>query len=134
MKKSAELIQTKQVIIDKLQTSSDLITNEIKKLQEKILEVGGVRLRSQQSKVDGLHDQLLSLNTGVTSIKVERAVRERGLQKIIKSFGLNETQLNKIIEEVSTMIAEYKEQSTTSNDIKERLNSAKTVSSFVFYH
>ena len=48
--------------MDKLHAETAGIENEIKALQEKIMEVGGVKLRSQKAKVDDLREEITALN------------------------------------------------------------------------
>lgn len=113
--------------MEKYEKSASKIQSQIKDLQEKILEIGGVRLRSQQAKVDGIHDQLLSLNTSVTNIQVERAAKERSLQKIIKSFEKSVNELESVSNELENLIVTNIEQRKESASIKDRVQTAKNV-------
>ena len=39
----------------------------MKELKDKIMEVGGIQLRSQKTKVDGLKEEIYTLNEGLSS-------------------------------------------------------------------
>jgi structural maintenance of chromosome 4 len=120
-------IQGKQKELDKLKSSSSNIDEEIKELQEKIMEVGGVRLRSQKSKVDGIQDQIDLANKNITSIQCEKATRERNLNKISKSIESKQNELQQLeeeLEEIETRSAEVKELAVT---VREKVKNSKSV-------
>ncbi|KAI9033329.1 hypothetical protein DFJ74DRAFT_176515 [Hyaloraphidium curvatum] len=94
-----------------LKKSSSKIEDGIKELQEKIMEVGGVRLRSQQAKVDGMNSQIDALNDQATKLKVSQAAAEKNIQKARKAVEKSEQEL----EETNTKRTEIeteKEQKT----------------------
>lgn len=54
---------------------------EIARLQARIMEIGGVRLRAQKSKVDGLREQLDSLQRALTKSQVAQRTAQRAADK-----------------------------------------------------
>ena len=51
----------KNKAVVKAQAAAQLLEQEVKSLEEAIMAVGGVRLRSQKSKVEGLKEQIDTL-------------------------------------------------------------------------
>ena len=80
------IISTQKSQLSKLTDNSSKIEDQIKQLQEKILEVGGVRLRMQKAKVDGLQEQVDTCNSGLTKLQVEKATREKSYVKMVKNL------------------------------------------------
>ena len=57
--------------LDQLNASSQALEGAIKSLQERILEVGGVRLRAAKAKVDGLNESLQTKNQQLIQAQVQ---------------------------------------------------------------
>lgn len=68
--------------LKKLLEKSSAIESDIKGLQDKILEIGGVRLRSQKSKVDGVKEQIDHINETITRAEVGKAKAEHDSEKL----------------------------------------------------
>lgn len=68
--------------VNKLREKSGAIESDIQALQEKILEIGGVRLRSQKAKVDGMKQQMDHINETITRAEVGKAKAERDSEKL----------------------------------------------------
>lgn len=79
--------------LQKLTRDSAAIEQAIKDLQEKILEVGGVRLRAQKSKVDGIRQMLDLENDKITKSEVHLAKARKDSEKYTKSLESNEEAL-----------------------------------------
>ncbi|KAF9515941.1 hypothetical protein BS47DRAFT_1391255 [Hydnum rufescens UP504] len=57
--------------VEKLREKSGAIESDISTLQDKILEIGGVRLRSQKSKVEGIKQQIDHVNEQITKAELD---------------------------------------------------------------
>jgi structural maintenance of chromosome 4 len=90
--------------MDTLRSSSRSIEVQIKELQDRILEVGGVRLRSQKAKVDSISEQMDFVNDRLSKARVGKVAAEKNLEKILK----NCEKVQKELEECETQIAELK--------------------------
>lgn len=66
--------------IAKLTANASGIQEEIQALQDKIMEVGGIKLRGQKAKVDGLKDQMNALTEEMSNAEVNKSKTEK--QKI----------------------------------------------------
>ena len=87
--------------IAKLKEKTSSIEEKINELQEKILEVGGIELRAQKSKVDGIV-QMIDLNTErITKATVAKAKAEKDLVKAGKAIVELEKSLDLLEEELS---------------------------------
>lgn len=86
-------IERGQRELKKLNDDSAAIEQAIKDLQEKILEVGGVRLRAQKSKVDGIRQMLEIENDKITKSEVHLAKARKDSEKYGKSLAANEEAL-----------------------------------------
>ena len=74
-------IDTLQSEIEKLQQESSGLEDEIEVLQAKIMEVGGLKLRSQKGKVDGLREQIETLGESLSAAEVAGAKARKGGEK-----------------------------------------------------
>lgn len=85
---------------DKLREKSSSISDDIKSLQNKILEVGGVRLRAIQSKVSTTKGLLDLANESITKAEVGQAKAARDVEKLENSIASSKTTLEEVVEEL----------------------------------
>ncbi|KAG8836353.1 hypothetical protein FRC17_005639 [Serendipita sp. 399] len=88
---------------EKLTRDSAAIEQAIKDLQEQILEVGGVRLRAQKSKVDGIRQMIDIENDKITKAEVHLAKARKDADKYAKSLEASEEALeasNEVLEQL----------------------------------
>jgi chromosome segregation ATPase len=81
---------------DKLREKSSAISTEIKALQERILEVGGVKLRAIQSRVANTKGLLDLANEAITKAEVELAKSERDVEKLDKAIEANRSKMEEV--------------------------------------
>ncbi|CAG7853766.1 Structural maintenance of chromosomes protein 4 [Serendipita indica DSM 11827] len=86
-------IERSQRELEQLTRDSAAIEQAIQELQEKILDVGGVRLRAQKSKVDGIRQMLDLENDKITKAEVHLAKARKDAEKYAKSLAANEEAL-----------------------------------------
>lgn len=79
--------------VQSLRQKSAGIEDAIKQLQDKILEVGGVKLRAQKSKVDGIKQQIDLSSNKVTKAEVEQAKSAKDAEKLEKAIQSNTSKL-----------------------------------------
>lgn len=128
MSELKSIISTQKSQASKLTDSSSKIENQIKQLQEKILEVGGVRLRMQKAKVDGLQEQVDTCNSSLTKLQVEKATREKSYAKIVKTLEKKVEELRVCTNELDTLSEESRKMKDAAVDIREKVQKAKEVS------
>ena len=113
--------------LDKLRKSSSIIESDIKRLQDKILEVGGVRLRSQNAKVDSVQTQIDMVSDRLTKTAAEKTTRERNLAKVNKSIEKKKAELDQTVEEVTGIEKELQSQSAVAAQLRRRVEEEKQV-------
>ncbi|CDO73402.1 hypothetical protein BN946_scf185013.g36 [Trametes cinnabarina] len=99
-------IDSATVELEKLQQRTTSIETEIKALEKKILEIGGARLLSQKSKVDGLRLHINLANDEITKAEVAKAKAEKDRVKYQSAVENNIAELK----EVQGELAELEEQ------------------------
>ncbi|KAJ3218231.1 hypothetical protein HDU67_006340 [Dinochytrium kinnereticum] len=93
MEKLRGIIQTETAKMKQLEESSSKIESQISQLQEKILQAGGVKLRSQKAKVDGISQQIDMCNERIINLQVERTTREKNIKKVTSTLSNKESEL-----------------------------------------
>ena len=82
--------------VQKLQSETAGIEGEIKALQDTIMEVGGVQLRSQKAKVDGLKEQIDHRMEELSAAEVAKAKADKQRKKHEKSLNDALAELEKV--------------------------------------
>jgi structural maintenance of chromosome 4 len=113
--------------VDRLHAETAGIENEIKALQEKIMEVGGVKLRSQKAKVDDLRDQIAALNDRITTCDVARAKNEKDCEKFSKTLKSSEEELESLAEELAAIDRDMKQSNRNAEQVRKRAEDAEHV-------
>lgn len=114
--------------VDKLHAETAGIENEIKALQEKIMEVGGVKLRSQKAKVDDLRDQITALNDRITTCDVARVKNQKDCEKFAKLIASSEEELETLTEELAAIDEDMKQSSRNAEQIRKKAQETEHVS------
>ncbi|KAJ6264659.1 hypothetical protein Dda_0808 [Drechslerella dactyloides] len=105
---------------------------QIKALQDKIMEVGGIRLRSQNSTVDGIKEKIDTLNEEMTVAEASRVKAEKSRQKNEKSekdatkeLETVERDLAKLTEEMNSHAWRAQEAIKKADEAKDFLEESK---------
>ncbi|TPX44267.1 hypothetical protein SeMB42_g04396 [Synchytrium endobioticum] len=125
IKEVEKIIDQYEKELEKLRNSSSVIEADIKTLQEKILEAGGVRLRSQKAKVDSVQAEIDMVSDRLTKTAAERSTRERNLAKVKKSIEKKGHELAEAAEELARIEEELKIQSSAAVQLRQRVDDAK---------
>jgi structural maintenance of chromosome 4 len=92
--------------VQTLRQKSSGIEDAIKALQDQILEVGGVKLRAQKSKVDGIKQQIELSSEKVTKAEVEQAKSAKEAEKLAKAIQTNTAKLEDLDEQLEELDAQ----------------------------
>ena len=92
--------------LEELQDKSGKISKAIKDLEQKILDIGGARLLTQKSKVDGIKLHINLANDEITKAEVAKAKAEKDSAKLDASINTNKSAL----EEAETELANLNDQ------------------------
>ncbi|EJU02564.1 RecF/RecN/SMC protein [Dacryopinax primogenitus] len=111
--------------LEKVKKKSDAIESDIRDLQEKILEVGGVKLRSQQSKVDGIKQLIDLANERMNKAEVTQAKATKDSAKLEKSIETHTKHLDDVQVEVEALEADYASSASDLQVIRENVTKAE---------
>jgi structural maintenance of chromosome 4 len=124
---------------NKLREKSSGINDEIKELQNKILEVGGVKLRAIQSKFMTPKGLLDLANDAITKAEVGQAKAQHDVEKLQRAIAANTTKIEEVDTELASVEGDLKaisddlatlrqsveEAQDSSVDVKEQLAESK---------
>jgi len=113
--------------VENLHAETAGLENEIKELQDKIMEVGGVRLRGQKAKVDGLKEQIETLTDEISNAEIAKSKAEKQQIKHQKTFSETEHELVAAAEELEQLTSEVKVQATDASGSKCKAEEAQEV-------
>ena len=90
----------------KLKSNTVDIEEEIRVLHEKIMDIGGIKLRAQKSKVDSLVEQISSLNDRYNLAEVAKIKAEKDSKKFGLQLEQEETELASIVRQIEDLNSE----------------------------
>ena len=105
---------------------AESIEGEIKALEKKILDIGGARLLTQKSKVDGLKLHINLANDEITKAEVAKAKAEKDVVKLAKSIQANKDALSEAEADLEELDQEMAECAQAVKDIRVNVEDAKT--------
>ncbi|WWC65608.1 uncharacterized protein I303_108228 [Kwoniella dejecticola CBS 10117] len=113
---------------EKLREKSSGINEQIKSLQNKILDVGGVKLRAIQSKVTTTKGLLDLANEAVTKAEIGQTKSSRDLEKLNKSLEKNKSALEETEGELEVVENDLAACRSDLEVIKEKVQEAQDAS------
>ncbi|KPI44569.1 Structural maintenance of chromosomes protein 4 [Cyphellophora attinorum] len=111
--------------IDSLKAETAMVEGEIEALQNKIMEVGGLRLRSQKATVDGLKERIDLLNEDISTAEVGKTKNTKLHTKHEKARADAEKELETLATDLEKLEADVAAQATNTSDSKQRLQAAQ---------
>lgn len=117
-------ISAAQRQLETLRSKSAPIEEQIKELQNRILEVGGVKLRAIQSKVTNTKNQIDMANEAITKAEVGQAKNERDAEKMEKSIAGNTEKLEELGAELQAVEEDLKASTSDRQLIEENVKDA----------
>lgn len=113
--------------LESLRTQSRLIEEKIKVLQEKILEVGGVKLRGQQTKVQDLKAQIDLATDRLTKAEVGKNKSNKDATKLAKAIETNKAALESTEEELQELVQQIENGAAESEAVRKGVEQAQDV-------
>ncbi|KAI0354668.1 RecF/RecN/SMC protein [Trametes cingulata] len=111
--------------LEKLQERANAIEAEIKALEKKILEIGGARLLSQKSKVDGIRLHINLANDEITKAEVAKAKAEKDCVKHQNAIESNKAELDEVQRELAELEEQLEECAGYMSELRERVDVAQ---------
>ncbi|KAJ6499379.1 RecF/RecN/SMC [Mycena sanguinolenta] len=105
-------IQNSEAELEELQEKASKIEHAIQELEKKILEIGGSKLLTQKSKVDGIRLHINLANDEITKAEVAKAKADKDLVKLAKTIQTNSAAIEEVdveLEELDGRIVELAE-------------------------
>ncbi|KAJ1989275.1 Structural maintenance of chromosomes protein 4 [Coemansia spiralis] len=124
-KKIEERISSEQEHITSLQEQCANIEVAIKELQEKIMQAGGIRLRTQKSKVDGLSERIKTIRDEVSRWEVSHSKAIKELARVERSNSGREEQISELENQLESVTKEIETKSIISMEVKSRSDAAR---------
>ncbi|GJN91827.1 hypothetical protein Rhopal_004850-T1 [Rhodotorula paludigena] len=127
-KRAAQLekaIATLETEIESLRGKAAKYEDKIAALQAKIEEVGGLKLRSQKTKVADLQDQIRHNETRLVKAKTERARAEKDLAKFTKAIETNSAKVAELEAEVAELKQQLAEKEAEAEPVRQTVEQAQ---------
>ncbi|CAG8698666.1 1665_t:CDS:2, partial [Acaulospora morrowiae] len=103
-----------------LKNQSSKIEGEIGILHEKILQVGGDKLRAQKMKVDSIKEQIDMTNDHITKAQVAKSKAEKDVTKFENSIAKNEGEIEQLNQEMQDLEGSIRQNTELSRSIEIR--------------
>lgn len=113
--------------IEELRSQKGGIEEEIQSLQDKIMQVGGIKLRSQKAKVDGLKEQISMLSEEISNAEVAKSKNEKLIVKHGKSRRDAEKELEHVAEELERLNDDVQNQANDASGSRQKAEEAQEV-------
>ena len=113
--------------VEKLHAETAGLEDAIKELQDKIMQIGGVRLRGQKAKVDGLKEQVQTLTEEMSNAEIAKSKAEKQQTKHQKTFSETEKELVAAAEESEQLTGEVRVKAADASGSKRRAEEAQEV-------
>ncbi|PHH83053.1 hypothetical protein CDD82_3711 [Ophiocordyceps australis] len=111
--------------IDDLRGETVSVEQDIKSLQDKIMEVGGEKLRAQRAKVDDIKEQIKCHNEEMSSTEVRRAKAEKQKTKLAKDAAKATKERDAALEELEKLEHSITNQVQRAEELKGRVQEAE---------
>jgi structural maintenance of chromosome 4 len=120
-------IATIEKEVTKLHAETADVEAEIKLLQDKIMEIGGVKLRSQKAKVDGLKQQIETLTEQVSNAEVSKSKEGKQFTKHEKAHSDAIKELEKLAVEAEKVEEDMAAQQSDVSGTRQQAEEAQEV-------
>ncbi|PPR02346.1 hypothetical protein CVT24_011690 [Panaeolus cyanescens] len=125
-------IESNEEDLAKIQSKAQKIEQDIKALEKKILDVGGARLLTQKSKVDGIRLHISLANDEIAKAEVAKAKAQKDITKLENNIASNEaafeeanTDLETLEEQVNTLVDYITDLKTKVEDAQAAVDHSK---------
>ncbi|EGO05390.1 hypothetical protein SERLA73DRAFT_101211 [Serpula lacrymans var. lacrymans S7.3] len=113
-----------------LQERSGAIESAINALEKKILDIGGARLLTQKSKVDGIRLRINIANDEITKAEVAKAKAEKDSTKLGSAIETNTTSLNDAESELAELNEKLEECAQYVTELRSKVEAAQAAAEY----
>lgn len=118
-------ISASQAALAQLKEKSSGIERDIKELEKKILDIGGSKLLTQKSKVEGIRLHINLTNDEITKAEVALQKATKDVAKLETSIENNSNTLAEVEKELTELVEAISELETYVADLREKVESAQ---------
>lgn len=111
--------------LEELEEGKSAIDDELKRLEKKIIDVGGARLLTQKSKVDGIRLHINLANDEITKAEVAKAKAEKDVKKLESVITTNSSSLEEVQEDLQKLEEELSDCIQYVEDIRSKVADAQ---------
>ena len=111
--------------MEKLNKSTQALDDGIKALQGKIMEVGGIKLKTQKSKVDSLRESIDLANDKTTRLQVQLKTAEKAVAKVNAQLAQSEKEIKEMEKQLQDLDAKVEEKTSLAITVQERSEEAE---------
>jgi structural maintenance of chromosome 4 len=112
--------------MDELESDKAAIDNQIKVLEKKILDIGGARLLTQKSKVDGFKLHINLANDEITKAEVAKTKAENDVRKLEKLITGNTESLDEVKQDMQSLEEELEDCVQYLEELRSKVADAQT--------
>ncbi|KAJ1819544.1 Structural maintenance of chromosomes protein 4 [Coemansia sp. RSA 2599] len=120
------LIAAENQGIAELQSQCATIEADIRDLQEKIMQAGGIRLRAQKAKVDGLQDRIKTISDEIVRWESALSKARKDLTRAERAASTRDEQIAELDAQLTAVTDEIEAKSVASLELKKRSDAART--------
>ncbi|GAB5591511.1 Structural maintenance of chromosomes protein 4 [Umbelopsis nana] len=113
--------------IDHLKDQTAQLEDTIKQLHQKIMEAGGIRLRLQKVKVDGIKEQIDLMNDRITKSIVSKSKAEKDATRCAKSIVRQQQQIAEIDSQLEDLTKQIEENAKIADDIRKKAEESQNI-------
>lgn len=127
--RAAELektIKKLQAEVEHLHGETASVEQEIKVLQDKIMEVGGEKLRSQRAMVDSIKDQITAHNEEVSHAEVQKVKAEKQKIKLEKDMAKATKERDAADRDLEALQSDIDNQGVKADELRTQVEAAKS--------
>ena len=111
--------------MEKLNKSTQALDDGIKALQGKIMEVGGIKLKTQKSKVDSLRESIDLSNDKTTRLQVQLKTAEKAVAKVNAQLAQSEKEIKEMEKQLQELDSKVEEKTSLAITVQERSEEAE---------
>lgn len=111
--------------LEVLQDRAGKISDAIKDLEQRILDIGGARLLTQKSKVDGIKLHINLANDEITKAEVAKAKAEKDSAKLNASIDANKLAMQELETELTNLNNQLGDLTSFVTELRGRVEEAQ---------
>ena len=116
--------------LEQLQSQSGTIEQAIKALEQKILDIGGAKLLTQKSKVDGIKLHINLANDEITKAEVAKAKAEKDASKLEIALETHTSEFADAEAELKQLNDQLREVADYVAEIRSKVEAAQTAAEY----